>query len=442
MNVEAFCHPAAGRIPAVLEMQLRRTGFLALLLAASGCGSATRPPSVLLVILDTVAAGHVGYCGYGRETTPVLDSLAAEGAAFLHCQAQSPWTLPSCASILTGLNVRSHGIRRYSDGRVTGVPADLPTLQSVLNSEGYATAGFMNNYLLGEDFGWHQGFDSFQIEYLGLSNAGPTVDSCLVWMEGLDNGEPYFALVHIFDAHDPYEPPPPFDTRFGQGGPPFNWDTRDTGAPPDPALREHLIDLYDGDIANVDYQLGRLVRGMEDMGLAENTIVVVVADHGEEFLERGQIWHGKTLNQEVLHVPLVIAGPGIAQGEYSGTVGQVDIAPTLAALLGVDWPGTTDGIDLLSRGIAHGPVFSENLNSGPCLPVSVLTDSSKTIWDSTVDAGFTFDLRIDPAMQNPLPPDGASMDQAREYWATPVVCHPISVNRDHVDAMLRDLGYI
>jgi arylsulfatase A-like enzyme len=419
-----------------------RTASLFLLLGvlSSGCGSDERL-SVLLVILDTVPASHVGYCGYGRDTTPMLDSLAGSGAAFLDCQAQSPWTLPSCVTVVSGLNVRSHGARRYEDQTVMGIGLDLPTLQTVLNDLGYCTGGFTNSYMLGQYFGWHRGFDRFHCEQLGYNNAAPTIDSCLTWLDGLD-GQPFFALVHFFDPHDPYTPPAPWDTLFGTGGEPFNWNTRTDYEPPDPSLREHLIDLYDGSLAFTDDQLGRLLAGLRERGLADNTLVVVVADHGEEFLEHGQIWHGKTLFQEVLHVPLVIAGPGVPVGEVSRLVAQSDIVPTLAALLEIPWPGRLDGTDLFREPREGLPVFSCNLNATPLQVASVRIGNMKTLWEALSDSSFSFDLSSDPEETQPLPADSTGLEQIHLYWATPCACEPLAVDRDNVDRALHDLGYI
>lgn len=397
--------------------------------------------SVLLVVLDTVAGGHVGYIGYERDTTPVLDSLAGAGAAFTACQATSPWTLPSGASIFTGLLPRSHGARRYSDGRVMGADPRMPTLSMVFKAEGYRTGGFVNNYLLGEEFGWHVGYDRFSSEHLGLTNAGPTVDACLQWLEGLEENDDFFAMVHFFDPHDPYDPPAPFDTLFGSGGPPHNWNTRSTGEPPDPSLRPHLIDLYDGEIAHVDHQMGRLLAGLRELGLAENTLVIVVADHGEEFLERGFIWHGKALTQEVLHVPLVMSGPGVPRGRYDDPVSQVDIVPTVAELVQVDWPGPVDGTDLFAEE-GPVPVFSSNLNAGPYWPMAVLTEDEKILWETTTDTWLAFDLENDPDRLNPVAPDSEAIELALDYWSIPLIYSPLPVNRNRVNEILSDLGYI
>jgi len=404
------------------------------------CGAGQRV-NLVLIIVDTVSARHVGYCGYERNTTPVLDSLSRTGAAFTACQAQAPWTLPAGATILSGLNPRSHGARRYEDGQVRGADPAMPTIATVLHGSGYSTAAFINNYLLGEEFGWHTGYDHFYSEYMGLKNSGPTVDSCLVWIRARNEDENFFALVHLFDAHDPYDPPAPFDTLFGEGGPPFNWNTSETGLPPDPSLRQHLVDNYDGEIAHIDHEMGRLFAGLREMGLSDNTIVVVVADHGEEFLERGQVWHGKSLHQELLHVPLVISGPGIPVGIISRMVGQVDIAPTIMGVMGLDWPGQSEGENLFDPD-RHLPVFSSNLNSGPLWPVCGVQNGMKVIWSSTEDEWVAFDLRNDPEGDDPVEPDSALKESVLQYWATPVLYTPSAVDQSRVDAILRDLGYI
>jgi len=421
-------------------LSTRRFLLLLLVPVLAACGGKSRP-SVLLVIVDTVPAGHVGYCGYDRNTTPVIDSLASSGAGFLQCQAQSPWTLPSCVSIVSGLTVRSHGVRRYTGGEVTGMGADLPTIEGVLHRSGYATAAFTNSYMLGPDFGWHRGFDRFNCEPLGHHNPGPTVDMCLAWMDSLD-GRPFFALVHFFEPHDPYDPAPPYDTMFGPGGAPFDWTESDLAGHPDSSLCSHFESLYDGGLAEVDHQLGRLLEGVRRRGLGDNTIVIVVADHGEEFMEHGLAWHGKSLYQAVLRVPLVLAGPGVPRGEVSRPVGQVDIVPTLAALLGVDWPGRLDGQDLFAPSEESPPIYSSNLNAGPLEMACVRVGDMKTIWEATSNTSLSFDLAADPGETRPLPPDSAGLDLVQYYWATPRLYVPMQVDRQHVDQMLQGLGYL
>lgn len=322
-----------------------------------------------------------------------------------------------------------------------GLGLDLPTVWRVLGREGYRTAGFTNSYMLGPEFGWHNGFDVFSCTDLGHHNSRATVDMCLGWIDGLDR-RPFFALVHVFEPHDPYDPLPPFDTMFGEGGEPYNWNTEDTGTPPDSASIRHLTDLYDGGLAEADQQLGRLLSGLRQRGLDGNTIVVVVADHGEEFLEHGFAWHGKTLFQQALHVPLVISGPGIPTGEVEHPVAQVDIVPSLMALLELEWPGRLDGRDLFGPETGDVPIYSTNLNATPLEVICVRLGDSKTVWEATADAAFTFDLAADPGETVSLPPDSAGLMLVREAWAVPCECTPVPVNRERVDAMLRDLGYL
>lgn len=322
-----------------------------------------------------------------------------------------------------------------------GLGQDLPTIQSVLNLAGYTTGGFTNSYMLGPDFGWHRGFDRFHCEDLGHHDASPTVDMCLAWIDSLDQ-EPFFALVHFFDAHDPYDPLPPYDTMFGAGGEPFDWETENLFGPLDSALCHHLTDLYDGGLTEVDHQLGRLLAGLRERGMDGNTIVVVVADHGEEFMEHGFAWHGKTLFQPVLHVPMVISGPGISCGEIMRPVAQIDIIPTLVTLLDLQWPGPLDGNDLFRPVNGDIPIYSSNLNATPLQVACVRIGDIKTVWEATSNTAFSFDLASDPGETICLPLDSSGLELIQHYWATPCVCTPMQVDKEHVDELLQGLGYL
>ena len=431
--------------------------FAALLAAApSGCGSAApSEPSVLIILIDTLRADHLGCMGYRRNTTPTLDSLAREGALYTNCQSHSSWTLPAMASILSGLNPREHRAGRHYDA-LFGVPEEVPWMPMVFKSAGYRTAAFFNVIFMNADFGFHRGFDHFDCPAMGPEtrsrNAGETVDAVLSWFSGQTGEEPFFVAVHFFDPHLPYNPPVPWDTLFtdpeysGQYGPDWGGVSqlnavhsgRDT-VPPDGL--EHLVGLYDGEIAYTDRELGRLLETLRGRGLMENTVVVVVADHGEEFLEHGGMDHGRTLYQEICHVPLIFSGPGVPRGSVVETLtGQVRVMPEVLRLAGLTGGASTP---LYSDDLEPAPVPASDVLWREGNLASLVVPGSKLIWG--VDEGFTegYDLLTDPMELEPLPPDPAMMAELEWYWGTPPLAEapPVDV-QESIHRELRALGYI
>ncbi len=300
----------------------RRGGLVALSLAtllAAGCGQRrVAPRNLILVTLDTVRADHLG--GYGKPDaeTPALDRLAREGIRFSNAFSTVPLTLPSHATILSGLTPPHHGLRNNGGG---AFPVDRPTLATRLSSAGYRTGAFVGAFVLDHRFGLDRGFDTYDDEIdrdpaagAGLEAERPgsiVVDRALAWLENKARpGEPpFFAWVHLYDAHAPYAPPEPYASR-------------------------HRDSPYDGEIASVDAQVARLIGFLETRGLAATTLVAVAADHGEALGEHGELTHGLLLYDPTLRVPLILRGAGLPAGRVVDTpVSLADLAPTLAGLL-------------------------------------------------------------------------------------------------------------
>lgn len=296
-------------------------------------------PNILLLVLDTVRALSLSAYGYARPTTPNLAALAARGVRFDRAVATAPWTLPTHATLFTG---------RYPHEMSAGwsVPLDgsFPTLAERLTSLGYSTGGFAANlrycsYEFGvtRGFGYYRDYDVsisemwrsslltstlglWIVQRLGGYSAPGRLwadrmnERLVTWLDDKklrDPKRPFFAFVNYYDAHGPYEPPAPFDTLFSGKEPP----TRDSGSRD--FTREEvlgLIDAYDASIAYLDRELGILFDALQQRGLLENTIIIVTADHGEEFNEHGQMNHGNTLYFPSLHVPLIVAGRDIPSG--------------------------------------------------------------------------------------------------------------------------------
>lgn len=320
---------------------MRRANRLAILVAAAAltlhCGRETQaPPNVLLITLDTLRADRVGAYGSARGTTPAIDALAARGILFRNAMSVAPLTLPSHATILSGALPPHHGLRNNGAGVF---PASRTTLATRLSEKGYRTAAFTGAFVLDRRFGLNRGFDVYDDEIprdptLGdhleaERRADLVVDRALQWLRQED-ARPFFAWVHLYDAHFPYAAPEPYRTQYA--------------ASP-----------YDGEIAFVDAQLARLIAHLDERGLRERTIVVIAGDHGEALGEHGELTHGLLLYEGSLRVPLVISAPGAIDPRVVATpVSLADVAPTIAALANAPLAEKTDGRDLsaaLEKGI-------------------------------------------------------------------------------------------
>ena len=429
--------------------------FLTLL--SCGKGSET---NVLIILMDTVRADHLSCYGYERNTTPFIDSLASSGTMARRCQGQASWTLPTMTSILSGRTTVEHGAGRRN-GIFYGVAPELPWLPHTFYSEGYRTAAFFNVMFMNEDFGFHRGFQHFDCQGVASGNslrkAEPTVNDFLGWLDSSDGSKPFFATVHFYDPHIPYDPPAPYDTLytdpFYQGDYREEWGTDVTEmmavnsgeVVPSPEDIHNLEALYDGEITYTDAQIGRLLRELRARGLAENTIVVLVGDHGEEFLEHNGIEHGRTLYQELTHVPLIISGPGFSAGRIiEQPVAQYDIAPTIAAAAGLEYPAGEHSVNLTDTEIPLRDIGASGVlwrTEGDL--VSIVNGDSKLIWSVEDDSAQSFDLGIDPGENSPVEPFTELFEAAGYYWSTPPEANPSEVNYSETAAReLRNLGYI
>lgn len=432
-----------------------KTAPFLVVLGLLACGSPeARGPNVLIILIDTIRADHLGCMGYSRSTTPVIDSLSREGVLFTFCQSQSSWTLPAMTSIMSGLNPREHRAGRHYDA-LYGVSPDIPWMPHIFKSRGYRTAAFFNVIFMSADFGFHRGFDHFDcpapVPEQPSRNAAETVDAFLEWAAAEQDGAPFFAAVHFFDPHIPYDPPEPWSSLFtdpgyrGEYG--AEWGSvsqlnavhfQSDTIPPDGL--HNLVALYDGEIAFTDSETGRLLQGLRDMGIAGNTVIVVVGDHGEEFMEHGGMDHGRTLYQEVCHVPLIIAGPGVPRGGRVGTlVGQVHVLPTILDLAGIgDSPGS-----LFSPDFTESPMPASDVLWREGNLASLVWPGGKLIWG--VDEGFTqqYDLTADPGELFPMPADSLRLSQLEWYFGTPPLAEAPYVDIEGtIQRELRSLGYI
>jgi choline-sulfatase len=390
---------------------------LSLLLILVSCTRAEpKHPNVLLITLDTFRADRLG------AKTPNLARLAAEGIRFENAQSPVPLTLPAHATILSGLLPLHHGLRNNGAG---AFPEDKETLATLFAGTGYRTAAFVGAFVLDRRFGLDRGFETYDddiardpasdVTLEAERRASDVVDRAVAWLRTTDS-RPAFTWVHLWDAHAPYAPPAPFEQR------------------------------YDGEIAYVDAQLGRLLAAID----RTNTIVVVAGDHGESLGEHGELTHGLLLYQTTLHIPLLITGPELKPHAVREPVSSVDIAPTLAALAGLTMP-KGDGRDLADAlrdgdAIADADLYAETqypLTFGWSELAALRRGNLKLI---AGPAAELFDLQRDPREttnvlaneRRPFRDLTARLDTLR---ATAVASTQATVDEE-TKAKLASLGYI
>ena len=355
-------------------------------LASSGAAAGQ---NVLLITLDTLRSDHLGCYGYDLVETPVIDRLAKEGVRFERAITAVPITLPSHCTIMTGLYPPAHGVRDNGTFRLV---EEHQTLAEIFQAEGYATAAFLAAFVLDDRYGLSQGFDLYDDD-LTLRHRLPTpnlphsperpadavVDAAMAWLEahqGSAAEPPFFLWVHLFDAHQPYAPPEPYRKSYAERP-------------------------YDGEIAFVDQQLGRLMEGVKKLGLADNTITMIVGDHGESLGEHGEATHRQLIYGSTMRVPWIIHAPGTVTPHKvitNAVVGTVDVMPTILDLMGWEVPTTCHGRSALSGDLdpqraLYIESLSSQLNDGWAPLFGVRRAADKFIEAPTPEY---FDLNADP----------------------------------------------
>lgn len=361
-------------------------------------GSAAGKPNIILIIADTLRADAVEPYGAPAGSTPAFADLARDSVVFERTVAQSSWTRPSIASILTGQHASSHRAVHKFDI----LPDEAFTLAEALRLQGYWTAGFVTNINVAPVFNFQQGFDEYvYLEpdfYFGATDSGAKLAiykvlrllreklnrriyfphfyqdaevlnrNALQWLES-NPPEPFFLLMHYMDPHDPF-----FEIPYNGKG-----FARVSEPNPPAARARELHDLYLQDVRYLDRHLGNFLDRLKKAGLYDRSFVVLTADHGEEFQEHGGWWHGTTLYDETLRVPLLFKRPGGQGGgeRRKALVRLIDIAPALMAAIGADIPAGFEGRDLFTAGDG-GPIVAETDLEGNQVK-SILRDGWKLI---------------------------------------------------------------
>lgn len=381
------CRPAAGKAQG----------------AAAAVPSAAERPNIVLLVLDAVRADHLGLYGYARETMPFLASRAKGGLVFERAYAPSSWTPTSMASIFTGLWAHQHGVRtgfaatrsavkRGEALTLNRIPHGLETIPQMLKRAGYRTFGASDNFNVGEAMGFARGFDEFSAKEQGGLRHGKAVGE---WRESLLHGGPYFLYLHYMAAHAPYRKRAP-------------WYDPDT-----PGYLQSQA-AYDSNLSFLDEQ----IRELHDLlGLDRNTLVIVTADHGEEFRDHGGSGHRNALYEELLRVPLVAWQPGRLEPRHVATpVSTIDLMPTLREVAGQP-PGAGDqGRSLLETARRGGDsarvVYAmrwDEIGTERAERKAVVTQRHKLILTMPETRVELYDLLEDPAEKRDLSRENAPL---------------------------------
>jgi arylsulfatase A-like enzyme len=429
----------------------------------------TDGPNVILVLVDTLRADVLGCYGATPSRSPTLDSLARSGLVFEDVVAQAPWTLPSVTTLFTGRYPRQHGVTVALADRPqadwdggTYLPTTIPTLAALAQRAGITTYGGVANALVGPDTGLAVGFDRLETPPpRGTSRrfaSGHDITGRFARWANDHRDLRFFAYLHYMEMHSPYVPsagpPAPAnvsdDVLSGDAGTIGRRVQR--GAPvPDAHEVAHLKVLYQESLADWDSMFAELLQELERLHLLDHTIIIVTADHGEEFLEHGQLAHGKQLFEESLHVPLVIAGPGIPVGRRREPVQLVDLLPTIGGQLRATIPDGLVGRDLIATQLpAVRPAFAE-IRSGVGfgqteLTLAVVRDPPwKLLWTPGGDRTALYNLGTDPQEHDDRSADAEVtarlLELGRSYWAQPALAAEPAVKPDLTNK-LRDLGYV
>ena len=368
---------------------------------------------MVLYLIDTLRADRVGLYGYERPTSPVMDALGEAGVVFERAYAMDSRTLGSVPSLLTSLNTPSHGMMGYGDN----LAPEIVTLATEFRAAGYDTASFVTNMVAGEFSGLDRGFAHFHDAIKKQSDRKARrsfpARKFFRWMDRIDAGRslPFFAYVHTAEPHRPYIAPDWYVALFeddyqghvtgyfrGENGFKDATDPRDIA---------HVQALYDGEVRLADEALGRLIAGLEERGLRENTLIVVTSDHGEELKDHGHWNHGHSVYDELLRVPLIVSGPGVPAGRRVRELVQlVDVAPTILEMAGIRPPQAFEGESL--RGLVTGSreeqlegkaIFTRT--TYPPLKAVVIEDQWKCIYEEG-GAVELYDLEQDPGETHDL----------------------------------------
>jgi len=427
-------------------------------LAAWQSLAVSQGPNVLLISVDTLRADHLGCYGAARDTSPNMDALARRGVLFERAYAQAPWTLPSMASVVSSLYPSEHSADAFN----RRIPLDVTTLAERLRSRLYRTTGIVAHHFTGRELGFSQGFEAFdETHILGAEGvSSPELTQAAIRSLEANRRASFFLWVHYFDPHYSYVSHEEFPWSRGYTGPlpkilkvvQFSHEKRELSE----ADVQYIRDVYDEEVSFTDRHIGELLRALDRLGLSESTLVVLVGDHGEEFLDRGNFGHGSRVYEELAHVPLIIAGPGVGTGgrRAAQVVETRSIATTVSSACGLG-DGGFSGMDLLAAAAndAPGVAFIEGSHAWGIADRKFGVVSSQWKLIESVDSRRfeLYDLKTDPGEVKDLfgSPDPVAAAASRELAEKLSAFHRMK-RRDgeqatlnpETEEQLRSLGYL
>jgi len=395
--------------------------LLSLLLACSSAPpEPPAKPDLVLVVVDTLRADHLGVYGHKRPTSPTMDRLAEEGMWFSRAYASSGWTLPSMASLFSGLYPHQHLVGRLTfRGTEFGkLDASVTTVAESLGARGYRSGAVVNNTFMAPAFEMAQGFESY--DYQGATNtkhrsAKETVDLGMAWLDKA--GGPSFLVLHFMEPHLDYEATAPHLGAFSKGNPAATQinlgdlvGKSHRNTVPDPAVQEFVRQRYDEEILHVDDAVSYLVDQLKARDRWAGSIMAITSDHGEEFWEHGGFEHGHTLMGELTRVPLIVSGGALrSSGRVDAVVEHVDLVQGLLHSAGAEPPAAAAGTSLwkIANGTAtdhDNTALSENILYGPP-KVSIVDANARLEFDFTSESGTLWGVDPDGIERRRLGPD-------------------------------------
>ena len=434
----------------------------------------TRPakPSVILVSVDCLRADHLSAYGYPRETSPHIDAFSREAVLFETAVAASTYTLPSHASMLTGLPPSLHGANLSR-----GISPSVAYAPESLRRAGYRVSAVVSAAFLSQVYGFHRGFHSYRVNG---GRAASIIDRALAVVDE-GEGQAQFLFVHLYDVHAPYTAPKEFIDRFLEPGVDVTESIRVMtlrARPPNDAELKHVIALYDAEVAYVDQEIGRFFDELKARGLFDTSLIIITADHGEAFQEHGAWRHGRGrsldkpgLYDEIVHIPLIVKWPGETTGvEVASVVSQMDVSATILEAAGIEFSSPwslglrrhRDGGRNVSTRHVIAEAVTRDPKRGASLQIALRDERSKYIasfrastlselYETSPIKEELYDLRSDPLEQHNLQADpgyspGSFRIEVQSYLelvreSSPVDGEDITFDEELLEE-LRALGYL
>jgi arylsulfatase A-like enzyme len=433
----------------------------------AGTGASAEKPNIILYLVDTLRSDRVGVYGHDGKLTPAIDEFARQAVVFEDSVAQSPWTRPSVASIFTGLDPYQHTVNNRDDA----LSEQAVTMAELLAGAGYTTASFISNGNVGVTYGFDQGFEIFSNAGKGSNYSDQLNENLFPFLDSSHTSQPFFLNIHTLDPHAPYTPPDDYRQMFAVSGfdpkkgeqdflRPLKRKRRKMtrqGLPLDEELSAGIISLYEAEVAFNDRSFGRFIDKLKELDLYDDSLIIFLADHGEEFWEHGDWAHGHTLYYEVINVPLIIKAPNQTEADRASELVQhIDIFSTVLDYAGVTYSGNVRGRSLRER-IEQGtqvppqPVFA-TVDLDGRTGVSVTNEDWKLIVPRSRPVGtrpMLFNRLDDPEERHDLAGErpiitGYMMTLLRwhEYQSQQQLEATTAVADEELTEELRALGYL